>query len=166
MIHADYCNHSCRQKVNYSCRPICNHTHMDRSPLSALIEKVRTDAGDSPAKAAEKIGVSRQGYMKWESGDTANMKLVNLLAFCDKYKINVGLFLRGEIVKTDSTRLSQSIAYSMKEKVTELSANEPDINIRKLIDAYRVADEKDREQMLWLANRALDVFEKRSEKKD
>lgn len=153
---------------------------MEKSSLASLIEKIRTDAGDSPAKAAGKVGVSRQGYLKWETGDTANMKLGNLLAFCDKYNVDVGLLLRGMIVVADECHQANTqpnidntpfngeprVAYSATPVVTELSAREPDPNIRKLIEAYHVADSKDREQMIWLADRALAAFEKRSEQNE
>lgn len=150
---------------------------MGTSSLATLIQKIRTDAGDSPAKAAGKVGVSRQGYLKWESGDTANMKLGNLLSFCDQYEIDVGLLLRGIIAisgeahETTATRqttdivkgIDPVIAYSATPIAAQLTAEEPNPDIRKLIEAYSVADEKDREQMLWLADRALSAFDKRSE---
>lgn len=68
---------------------------MDKS-LANRIKKIRIDAGDSPQAAADKVGVSRQGYVKWETGDTANMKLGNLRTFCDKYGVNIATLISGE----------------------------------------------------------------------
>jgi transcriptional regulator with XRE-family HTH domain len=62
--------------------------------LANRFKEIRTAAGDTPARAAEKIGISRQGYVKWENGDTKNMTLNNLLIFCDKYNVEVEPLIR------------------------------------------------------------------------
>lgn len=57
--------------------------------------EIRKAAGDTPATAAGKIGISRQGYVKWENGDTKNMTLNNLLIFCEKYNVAVEPLVSG-----------------------------------------------------------------------
>jgi transcriptional regulator with XRE-family HTH domain len=65
-----------------------------KSELAKRFEEIRTAAGDSPAQAAAKVGISRQGYNKWESGDTENIKLANLLRFCHKYDVAIEPLVR------------------------------------------------------------------------
>ena len=57
--------------------------------LANRIKKIREDYGDNPNIAAKKVGISRTAYVKWEAGDTENMKLKNLTSFCDKYHVDV-----------------------------------------------------------------------------
>lgn len=70
--------------------------------LASLFAQIRADAGDSPTRAAERIGISRQGYSKWETGDTENMKLGNLRRFCEEYKVSPAALLDGRIVPADA----------------------------------------------------------------
>lgn len=99
--HVDHCNHSCRPDANHSCGFICKYDGVGEL-LSERIKKIRTDAGDTPAAAALKLGISRQGYVKWESGDTENMKLGNLIAFCDKYHVDVAELITGRCADTQA----------------------------------------------------------------
>lgn len=62
--------------------------------LAEKFKQIRTEAGDTAAAAAEKVGISRQGYIKWENGNTKNMTLNNLLIFCEKYKVEVEPLIR------------------------------------------------------------------------
>lgn len=63
--------------------------------LAKRIEAIRIKAGDTPNSAAKKLGISRQAYVKWENGDTANMRLGNLTAFCEKYKVDIAELISG-----------------------------------------------------------------------
>ena len=93
MSHAEHCNHSCTTNANHSYLNICNDGYMANALAKKFME-IRKAAGDTPATAAEKIGISRQGYVKWESGDTKNMTLNNLLIFCEKYNVAVEPLIR------------------------------------------------------------------------
>jgi len=93
MSHVHHCNHSCTMNANHSCTNICNDSYMGKE-LANRFKEIRLNVGDTPAKAAEKIGISRQGYVKWENGDTKNMTLNNLLIFCEKYSVEVEPLIR------------------------------------------------------------------------
>ncbi len=67
-----------------------------KDTIADRIKAIRTAAGDSSATVGKRVGVSRQAVDKWERGDTENMKLGNLLRFCDSYHVNVEALIRGE----------------------------------------------------------------------
>lgn len=68
---------------------------MSKETLAERIKSIRLAAKDSLSQAGEKVGVSRQAFDKWKKGDTENMKLGNLLNFCDKYRVNLEALVRG-----------------------------------------------------------------------
>lgn len=147
--------------------------------LAKTIESIRKAAGDSPAKAAEKIGISRQGYVKWELGDTNNMKLGNLLTFCDKYSVGIDEVLRGTVViggepptdgginqaESRSNRIELAYKASQSTTLTAAENTPPPVSSdhQLIIDGFEVADEGLRRAMLALARESLMVFEKRNE---
>lgn len=172
MVHVDHCNYSCTSNANHSCISLCNHRYMRETSIAEQIKAIRLAAGDSPATAAKKVGVSRQGYLKWELGATENMKLANILAFCDKYNINVEQFMRGTLVINDEAHPAPYgdskplFGYSATpiKKLTVI--NEPDPDERIVIEAFRVADHGLKRAMLAIARESIEAFEKRSEKND
>ena len=89
-----HCNHSCLKKANHSCNILCNYGFMV-SELSKRIKEIRIAKGDSCTQAGAKVGISRQAYEKWENNATENMKLGNLLKFCDNYEVGIENLLRG-----------------------------------------------------------------------
>lgn len=145
--------------------------------LATTIKAIREKAGDSPAAAAQKIGVSRQGYMKWELGDTKNMKLGNLVTFCDAYHVGIDELIRGTLILDEchptiaNADLTQSpsrtaklkIAYSGTPLSTALQANEMDADTKILIEGFKLADSSMQRAMLALARESVAAFEKRSE---
>lgn len=80
MLHSAHCNHSYRRFANHSFSESCNPTYMDS--LSSRIAMLRLRKGMTQAQVAKAIGVSRVAVTKWESGQTANLKLDNLIALC------------------------------------------------------------------------------------
>lgn len=128
--------------------------------LAKTILQIRLKSGDSPAEAARKIGCSRQGYVKWEGGDTKNMKLGNLLAFCDAYKIPVEDLIRGAFVvepmtiEEDQAKKNMHLNAPPDEKKQGI-----DSNAMLLIDGFRKADDGFRQAMLVLAREAISVFD-------
>ena len=80
MLHSAHCNHSYHASANYSYRAMCNPSYMDT--LSKRIADLRQARGLSQAQVADAVGVSRVSVTKWESGQTANLKLPNLVALC------------------------------------------------------------------------------------
>ena len=88
---------------------ICNDSYMIAN-LANRIKKIREDAGDNPNIAAKKVGISRPAYVKWEAGDTENMKLKNLTSFCDKYHVDVVDLLGGNDSGAEKIKAMQPTA--------------------------------------------------------
>lgn len=148
--HAADCNHSYTSHANHSYTDGCNHGDMS---LSDLIKKIRADAGDTPAAAATKAGVSRPAYLKWESGDTENMKIRNLIKYCDAYKISIEKFVRGKI--EPASNIGKAAAeptpiYQVHSQQPEQTDEE-----RELLAGFRVATPETRDNMMYQARTAL-----------
>lgn len=137
MSHAHHCNHSCTSNANHSYRKECNDSYMGTTLAERFIE-IRSAAGDTPAKAAAKIGISRQGYNKWESGDTKNMTLANLLIFCEKYGIDVESLIR--CARNESS--NGSIKYSTANTATVHEFHEPKPAKDELLSIISTMDER------------------------
>lgn len=142
------CNYSCTEKANHSCANVCNDSYM-ANLLSDRIRHIRESAGDTPQKAADKVGVSRQAFMKWENGATANIKLGNLLTFCDRYRVAVESLLRDDIVSA-----TLNVPNYSPPPPTLLVLNEPPPEERELIVGYRDASNDVKEIMLNAARNA------------
>lgn len=97
MFHNAHCNHSYPFSVNHSFDAACKHRYMET--LSARIKRFRDRTGMSQAQLATRIGVSRVAVTKWESGETENLKLSNLLAICKVFSTTADDLLRGELVE-------------------------------------------------------------------
>lgn len=153
------CNYSCSQNANHSCADSCNHRYM-ATTLGEQIKAIREAAGHTHEAAGKHIGISRQAFKKWETGDTENIKLGNLLRFCDKYHVNIESLLRGSIAKTSKTK-----GYDKTTPVTLIIANEPPSDEREVLDAYRAASPEVKEMFLALARQTLQrkVFIKRND---
>ena len=168
MFHVCDCNHSFTMDANHSYIKKCNDSYAMTNTLADTIKKIRLRAGDSPAKAAAKIGVSRPGYLKWEQGDTQNMKLGNLLAFCDHYEIAIERLIRGlitdEEIEGSPVNPPGADKYEQSYQSTRLIAAERDPDAKMLIDGYSVADDGLKRAMLTLARESLTLFELRNEK--
>lgn len=132
--------------------------------LAKAIKNIRTEARHTPAAAAKAVGVSRQAFVKWEQGDTKNMKLANLLTFCDYFKVNVEDLLRGTTSASQVDQLYQKAADEPPRPA--LAVAEPDPDIKRLIEGFTVADQGLRRAMMALARESLVAFERRSEKTD
>jgi transcriptional regulator with XRE-family HTH domain len=123
--------------------------------LSDLIKEIRSEAGDTPAAAAAKAGVSRPAYLKWESGDTENMKIRNLVKFCDAYKISVEKFVRGRIERITYGVQPASIAAETATLYAVTAQAEHTNEERDLIAGFRVATPETRDNMMYQARTAL-----------
>lgn len=175
-VHADHCNYSCTPEANHSCTDTCNYCYAMPDTLAETIKTIRTAAGDSPAAAAKKVGVSRQGYVKWEQGDTKNMKLGNLITFCDSYKVGVDELLRGMIVfgeahpaadiEYQAPARASRVAIGLTATPLPLKVEEPNPEVRELIEGFAVAESGVRKAMLAIAREAITAFGKRSEKSE
>lgn len=150
-----HCNHSCIEKANHSCKILCNYGFMV-SELSKRIKEIRIAKGDSCTQAGAKVGISRQAYEKWENNATENMKLGNLLKFCDNYEVGIENLLRG----APSLKRYPDLPDKMR-----LIANEPTVDEQVLLTGFRDASPSRRSDMLDMARKATQekLFTERSE---
>lgn len=158
-----HCNHSCTPNANHSCGPVCNDGYMATETLAERIKAIRLAAKDNLSQAGEKVGVSRQAFDKWEKGDTENMKLENLLRFCDRYRVNFEALIRGdeaELWKRSAVRPAAVIvAYDAAHEATITMTPEH----RTLIKGFDLAGPETKNIMLTIAQGAIDDFGRRSE---
>ena len=156
MFHTAHCNHSCTKNSNHSYEYICNDGYIMQTSLADRIKAIRTAAGDTPAKVGKKVGVSRQAVDKWERGDTENMKLGNLLRFCDLYHVDVEALIRGDgPLWTPPFDPSQHFpAPDGGHHVAQSMAGEYHLTTdeRRLLDGFRLADAKTRQILLHIAS--------------
>lgn len=64
--------------------------------IGQRIFRLRTKAGFTQLQLAKKVGVSRVAVTKWESDQTENLKLKNLIKLCDVFKISAEYLINGE----------------------------------------------------------------------
>jgi transcriptional regulator with XRE-family HTH domain len=94
MSHAAHCNHSYHQSANHSFAHLCNDGYMET--LGQRIKRLREQRGLSQQQLATASGVSRVAVTKWESGQTANLKLGSLLSICELFRVSAEELIRGE----------------------------------------------------------------------
>lgn len=91
--------------------------------IADRIKAIRLAAGDTSAAVGKRVGVSRQAVDKWERGDTENMKLGNLLRFCDSYHVNVEALIRGEGICGRSATKALQTLQALFAPLSQPSAN-------------------------------------------
>lgn len=92
MIHTTDCNHSYAGMQNLSYTVLCNAPYMDN--LGKKIKDLREKKGLSQAAFGKECGkVSHVSVGKWESGDTKNIRLANLLAMAKFLQIPVSVLI-------------------------------------------------------------------------
>lgn len=94
MSHTRHCNHSYHKDANHSFSGVCNDGYMET--LGQRIKRLREERKLSQQQVATAAGVSRVAVTKWESGQTANLKLGNLLSICELFSVSVEELIRGE----------------------------------------------------------------------
>ncbi len=149
-VHSQHCNHSSTLSANHSCTVLCNHNYMIAN-LNERIRDIREKAGDNPHSAAKKLGISRAAYIKWEQGTTENMKLGNLLTFCDKFRVDLVELLAGET------------NYPTPAKATELQVEQTthrytsDENLNLVAESYsRLPDDRKYKINIALINQLME----------
>lgn len=169
MFHADDCNHSCTRNANYSCDESCNASYMSAETLADRIKAIRNAAGDSLSEAGKKVGVSRQAFDKWEKGDTENMKIGNLLRFCDRYQVNIEGLIRGNgeaVWKRFGSAPSRPVLVAQDGAAEAANAAKKDElaqDQKRLLAAFGVAGQESRRIFLQIADGILADFAKRNE---
>ena len=124
---------------------MCNDGYMIER-LCDRIRGVRTAAGDTLDQAGKKVGISRQAFAKWETGDTADMKLANLLRFCEAYRVDLLDLLRCVAPSVSACQAAMT--------AQPLHAEEPSPDEREIISGYRAASAEMRDMMLSAARYA------------
>lgn len=72
------------------------------------IFKRRTELNMTQQYVADKVGVSRVAVTKWESGQTGNLKLDNLIALCKLLNLSIEYLVQGGNVRNYGSVYSQS----------------------------------------------------------
>ncbi|MDR0578513.1 MAG: helix-turn-helix domain-containing protein [Candidatus Accumulibacter sp.] len=67
--------------------------------IGKRINSLRLLMGKTPEQYARMIGVSRQALLKWETGDTENIKIRNLLRISECHDISVDELITGRMTK-------------------------------------------------------------------
>jgi len=95
--------------------------------------------------------------MKWENGATENMKIGNLMNFCEKYNIELEGLLRSAMARHEP--------YVLPPPDQSAAANQSVTDENELILGFRSASIEVKEMMLEIARKATEkqLFHKRSE---
>ncbi len=120
--------------------------------IGQRIKKIREAAGVSQQYLAEKVGVSRVAVTKWESGQTSNLKLDNLMKLCNFLGISVEYLIHGE----ESRSGNKPIEFISRRDIDANEINEdlksPDLTdgdvtvIKSVIKGLKIAKNKKDEQ--------------------
>ncbi len=73
--------------------------------IGQRIKKRREKAKVSQQYVADRVGVSRVAVTKWESGETSNLKLDNLMKLCKLLDMSVEYLIYGETKNESSAPL-------------------------------------------------------------
>ncbi len=140
---------------------------MSEETLADRIKAIRMAARDNLSEAGKKVGVSRQAFDKWEKGDTENMKLGNLLRFCDRYHVNLEALIRGgenELWKR-SEATAKPILVAFDPIVEQAQEADHDLTEEQhtLLVGFNLAGLETKKIMLQIAEGVIQDFGKRGE---
>ena len=99
--------------------------------LKDRIKRLRGEAKLSKSAVARECGVSHQAVMKWENGDTQNLKLSNLVSLASVFRVQLGDLLAG----TTLSPLTRPPLTAREQVGPYLPAEEQEI-----LAAFRAAD--------------------------
>jgi len=121
--------------------------------IGQRIKKRREEAKVSQQYVADKVGVSRVAVTKWESGQTSNLKLGNLMRLCKLLDISVEYLIYGEI-KND---VKKPLKFLSKKELDAREINEdllgPEMTgddvtvIKSVVKGLKVSKTKKEEQV-------------------
>jgi transcriptional regulator with XRE-family HTH domain len=153
MIHAEQGNSSYRLKSNHSFRLLCNSSYMER--LSERIARLRIEKQLSQRAVGGACGVSHVAVGKWESGQTENIKLANLLALARLFGMSASELLQEPSLGVAYTSTPVQVA-QQRDEYNVITDDE-----QLILTAYRMADETGRSLLLAQA-RTLNAIRARS----
>lgn len=123
-------------------------------PISTKIKHLRELHGLSQRELAKACSVSHASVSKWESGETANIKLANLIAMCKKLGTNPNAILGVDIPSNKQSEYAARDSAHV-ESYAERAQNGLIGHIApRLSKVYSAADDKERE----LINTQIDVL--------
>lgn len=103
--------------------------------IGQRIKRLREGYEYSQDFVAKKVGVSRVAVTKWESGQTANLKLSNLMNLCKLLNVSVEYLIYGEVPGTEKTKNTESNAGKLITK--------KDKKIKTIVDSLPYLDEEE-----------------------
>lgn len=111
------------------------------------IKRLRLTAELSQQDVATRIGVSRVAVTKWESGQTANMKLDNLTGLCNLFNITIEYLINGEKPGDKPLKFLSKREIQVNEITNNLNDpdfDDEDVEITKSVVARIKAGKKDK----------------------
>lgn len=121
--------------------------------IRQTLRKLMEDRGENPHSLAAKSGVTQPTIFRILSGDSKDPRRSNIEKLARFFGVPVEQMYGKE---SKGVRQHDPVPYLVKTQEM-LTKDE-----KTLLDGFRVADEKDRQQILWLARRAAELFSKRS----
>ena len=110
--------------------------------IGQRIKNLLDAAGYSQQYVADKVGVSRVAVTKWESGQTANLKLENLMQLCGLFGISVEYLIYGkqseDINNAESTQTR--LVAKKNKKIRNIEDNLPFLDEDELDATKSVVD--------------------------
>jgi transcriptional regulator with XRE-family HTH domain len=100
------------------------------------INSLRLLMGKTPEQYARMIGVSRQALLKWETGDTENVKICNLLKISECHDISLDELITGKSSKAGLTAASVKTENFWPFSVSRKTFFELPKRRKKAIDDY------------------------------
>ncbi|MDQ7989037.1 MAG: helix-turn-helix domain-containing protein [Candidatus Dactylopiibacterium sp.] len=121
--------------------------------LGQRITRLREALGLSRRALADACKVSHVAVGKWETEDTENIKLANLLRLAKALRVSIGELVQGQ-------PSGQALFASSVQEPIQYYGNDADEQL--LLSAYRTADDTGRLLLLTQANALLGVHKKKS----
>jgi transcriptional regulator with XRE-family HTH domain len=100
------------------------------------INLLRLLMGKTPEQYARMIGVSRQALLKWETGDTENIKIRNLLRISECHDISLDELVTGNAARTGQTAIPAKTEDFWPFSVTRKTFFQLPKQRKKAIDDY------------------------------
>lgn len=124
--------------------------------LRENLKKLMEDAGENPHSLAAKTHVTQPTIFRILSGDSKDPRRSNVEKLARFFGLKADDLYGRSTPK--HTAKQDSAIYAVENTSTATFTAEE----RLVIEGFRVADAKDKEQVIWLCQRALDNFGRRS----
>lgn len=127
---------------------VCNPSYMER--LNKRITRLRIEKGLTRRALAEACHVSHVAVGKWESGDTENIKLANVLSLAETFGITASELLAEPAPKQE--KAGPPVRLSAAEQPMFYGTDDE----QELLRAYRAADPSTKQLLLAQAKTILE----------